>query len=143
MKILNERTAIAEALNFGKYPVFTLDLDSRVVGWEDDPNFKYGSRCRLVYNSKNHGEMHIGCTLTVCDGRFTLSPDITCLKKVYTISDRLHDAETAMTPLVHATDEVAIYCYSKKDNVDYVRVMRIGNRIDPFCISAATLNDLD
>lgn len=143
MKELKTSREIAEALNFGKYPVFTLDLDSRVPGWENEENFKYGSRCRLEYNARNHGKMLIGCTLTLSDGRFTLSPDTTCLKKVYTINDHLRDAETAMSPIVHATEEVAIYCYSKKYNVEYVRVMRIGDRVDPFCISAAKLIDLD
>jgi len=142
MKMYVNPKDIAKALNFNKYPVFTLNLDEHVEDF--DESFKKGSSCRLAYTSKHIKEpLYIGCSLYLNDGKFTLSAEVCCLKGHYDWTDHLKNAEKAMTPIIHPGDEVAIYCYSPKVQTGLVRIMKIPDRVNPDCVPAAKLIDVE
>ena len=144
MKLLIDKTDIAAALNFNKYPVFTLDLDSTVKGFEDCKGFKKGSCCRLRYDSKYSSEpFYVKCTLTLENCELTLSPETCLLKGSYNWQDHLNDAVKAMTPIVMPGQEVAILFFSSANSTAFVRIMRVSEKIDINCVTAATLTDVD
>lgn len=143
MKILIDKSDIAEALNFNKYPVFTLDLDSTVKGFENCKGFKYGSCCRLYYKSKYIPEpLYIKCTLVLNNCELTLSPETCSIKGSYNWQDHLNAALKAMTPIVTPGQEVAILFFSSANSTAFVRIMRVSEKVDINCVEAAKLTDV-
>jgi hypothetical protein len=120
MKMLTDRKEIAQALNFGKYPVLTWDLDENK-----------GSKARVTKVSTRYGLMHYNCKLQKDyekqgDGIFYLSKNATMLKGSYGVEDYLEDAEYANAPIIESNQEVAIFIHSKKCRVSMVLIVKAG-----------------
>jgi hypothetical protein len=123
--VLSERKDIAKAMNFGKYPVLTYNLD-------DD---KGGSKARVKKMSNRYGEMLYNCKLfmgsqTKNDGVFYLMTKAAMLKGHYGIEDHLEDAEYANAPIIEKGQEVAILVYSKELQSRFVIITTAGH-VDP------------
>ena len=133
--IITDRTEMAQALNFGKYKVLQLDLDTNK-----------GSRAGTTYASRNHGEMRATGELRSGyekknDGILYISNDSTMLSATYSVDDFILDAEKANAPKIYKGDEVAVLCYSKKNDIAFVRlVVAVG--IDPHCSVLMMLKDV-
>lgn len=56
MKLISDRTEIAKAMNFGKYPVVTVNIEDH--GGFDTTSYCIGCDCRVAYTSKRYGEMY-------------------------------------------------------------------------------------
>lgn len=124
MKILTERRDIAKALNFGKYPVLSYNVDT-----------KEGSKARVVKKTRNHGDLLYKCNLrcgmqTEDDGVYYLSTKPTMMSSSYPLSDVLEDVEYANAPIIEPNSDVAIYVYSKTANFGFVLIVEAG-KIDP------------
>lgn len=136
MNILNERTDIAKALNFGKYKVLTYDMDEGK-----------GAKAVVLEKTRNHGTLRRECTL-YCgkikedDGIFYLLTRATMLSAHVSVYDYLENAERANAPIIEEGDEVAVLCYSKALNLAFVRLIKAG-RITPEYSTAAAFTDLE
>jgi hypothetical protein len=120
MKTLTDRKEIAQALNFGKYPVLKWDIDKRE-----------GSKAVVIKQSARYGEMRYGCKLfngyeKENDGTFWLMKKATMIKGHYGIDDYLEDADFANAPVIESNQDVAILCYSRLANTAFVVIVNAG-----------------
>ena len=118
--LLVERTDIAKALNFGKYPVLTYDLDE-----------KKGSKAVVISKSHRYGDMRKHCSLQMGyqkenDGKLWLMAHGTMVSAHVDVHDYIEMAEYANAPIIESDQEVAILCYSKKANVSFVQILKSG-----------------
>jgi hypothetical protein len=136
MKILTDRKDIAKALNFGKYPVLTYNLDTNK-----------GSTAVATKESTNYGTMRYKCTLyrdkiTEGDGIFYLMTHASIISSHVSIHAYIRDAEYANAPVIKSDTEVAILLYSEKTDIAYVQIVKSG-RVDPSYSSATTFTDVE
>lgn len=136
MTILNDRKDISEALNFGKYPVISFDLD------KDE-----GSTAIVLYQTRNHGVLRKGCTLyrgkiKKDDGIFYLLTHPTIMSANISIDDYLKRVELANAPVINEDDTVAIFIHSKVSNIAYVELVKAG-RVTPDYSTAVTFESLE
>lgn len=118
--LLTDKTDIAKALNFGKYPVLTFNLDT-----------KEGSKARVRRTSYNGRESLVNVTLNrdyekEGDGIFYLSHSGTMLKAHYGWVDHLKSAEFANAPIIESDQDVAILNYSEKLDISFVIILNSG-----------------
>lgn len=141
-KVLLERTDIAKALNFGKYPVLSIDIDN--VPCKEDPSYMLGCNCRVAWDKEGYEGMSSRCQLDLYNGKFSLISGGACLKSSYDYEDFIKDVESANTPLVHKGQEVVIAMYSSKLKTYIgVKVLKVSDRIDTNCITVATLEEVE
>ncbi|PGO60663.1 hypothetical protein [Priestia megaterium] len=121
MIILTERQEIAKALNFGKYPVLTYDVDKRE-----------GSNARV-----NRGGFYTNCKLRngmikENDGRLYLSRGASVMRASISVDDYVEMGEYANAPIIEKGQKVAILIYSRKNDSALVMIMKAG-KIDGEC----------
>ena len=105
MKRLTGRQEIAEALNFGKYPVLKIDLKDA-----DEYGLK-GSICRVDQGEFNDGsKWYERAELRVYsdEKKITFSAHGYALTAETSYMDFVEDLETAMSPIVTANSEIVV-----------------------------------
>jgi len=146
MKYLTERTEIAKAMNFGKYPVLYIDRDDRKYDRPDHPSdFCKGSKCRVDWEHENpkYKNMSARCELNYCDGRYSLMQGACCLHDSFGRQDVLEMVEWANTPMLRCGQTVIVVEDFTKQKMCKVRVMKVSDRKDIHCSTVATLEDID
>ena len=136
MKITKDRKEMAQAINFGKYPVLTYDLDA-----------KEGAKAVVTKESSRYGTMRYKCQLfcgyvTEGDGMFYLMTLPTVLSSSVGVHDWIEAAEYANAPVIEANQEVAILIYSKKQNTSVVKIVKSG-KVDPTYSTATRFNEIE
>lgn len=117
MKILKERTQIAEAINFDKYPVLTIDtsntyeIGGKVVGF-------IGCKVRSNPSIFRGVKLYDRCTLCWFEDKkiFTLSGSSVTLSARFGYTEIIEDVEYANAPIVEKNQEVVIIVYNSKTN---------------------------
>lgn len=132
---LTERKEMAKALNFGKYPVLTYNLDT-----------EEGSKAVALKETRNHGVLRYKCTLyrgkqTREDGIFYLLTHATVMSAHIGVHDYLKDAEYANAPVIETNAEVAILVYSTDMDIAYVEIVQAG-KVDPDYSTATTFSEV-
>lgn len=138
--IILGKEKMAEAINFCKYPVLSINLDNKPYADED---FIIGCECRVAWD-KDDGQyngMTTTCTLQVESGRYYLSSHGTMLKAHYSVDDFIDNIRRANLPLVHKGQLIAVAHYSKELEFMFVRLMRVSEKIDVSCQTVAILED--
>jgi hypothetical protein len=135
MLVMTDRKEMAQALNFGKYPVLTYDLDN-----------EKGSKAIATKKSINYGMMRYRCTLyrglhTEGDGQFYLLTHASMLSATVGVGDWLESAEFANAPVIESNQEVAILIYSKKRNYAEVQIVKSG-KVDPTYSTATQFTEV-
>lgn len=105
MKILKERTEIAQALNFNKYPVMELDLNNV------DEYGILGSKCRIDMGNFNDGSpWYQDAELRVYsdEKKVCFSAGACFLSNDWTYNDVIEDMSNAMTPIIKPNSEFAL-----------------------------------
>lgn len=130
-----DRKEMAQALNFGKYPVLTFDMDA-----------DQGSKANVTKMSNRYGEMTYGCVLHMGyqkkgDGIFYLGTRATMISASFSVKDAIECAEYANAPMIKPHQKVAILMYSHKNNYKSVMIVKAG-RIDPSYSSATVFEHL-
>lgn len=146
MKYLTERTEIAEAMNFGKYPVLYIDRDNRPYDKPERPSdFCTGSKCRVAWEheSPRYKGMSARCDLNYCDGRYSLMQGGCCLHDSFGRHDILEMVEWANTPLLRCGQEVIVVEDFTKQKIMKVRVMKVSDHKDIHCSTVTILEDID
>lgn len=124
MKNLTDRQEIAEALNFGKYPVLKIDIADcdwyglkgsicRIDMGEFSDGSKFYERAQLcVYNDKRKlSFFSFGCVMT----------------ENVSYADFMEDVETAMSPIIKPDSEFVVVIYdSERSEVYKVYVVKTG-----------------
>lgn len=132
MKYLTDRTEIAMAMNFGKYPVLYIDVETPIEGYSglyrgcdmrlawDDPRARYKDMC-----CEGH--------LLLCDGKLEMSNNAGCLKASFGREDVIEMQHWANTPIVHKGQTVIVVKDRPKQRVCHVEVMKVSDYIDIHC----------
>ena len=114
MKQIKERTQIAKALNFGKYPVLDLDIEKPIKVVGDKISGYYGCKVRVPWNYQ--GET----VYEVCDLKYwkdqdklELSCGGCCFKAGFGYSDVMEMLENANAPIVDKGQEFILVVHDR------------------------------
>lgn len=141
MKILTERTEIAKAMNFGKYPILRINMEDH-AGF-DTTEYCVGEKVRVAYESRRYGEMYTRGEIYIEKGKVAISGNATCIHSDFGYSDVMEMAEWSNTPIVRAGQEVVVVHYYPSSKICIVRMMRVGDRVDPHCMTVAVLEEIE
>lgn len=142
MMYLTDRQEIAAAMNFGEYPVLTINLENRPYEGSD---YARGCRVRVAWDSKErryagmttHGELFIE------NGRLQISGEGACLSASFGYSDVMRMAAEANVPVVHKGQVVVVVMEIPSTKTCMVRMMRISSRIDIHCQTVCHLEEIN
>ena len=142
MKFLTERTEIAKAINFGKYPVLYINLENRKYEGSD---YAVGCRVRVAWDHKDkryegmttHGNLYIE------NGRYGISAEGGCLHADFGYHDVIKMKDEAAAVVVHKCQEVVVVEDWPSKKQCRVRMMKVSDWIDTQCMTAARLEDLE
>lgn len=146
MRFLTDRHEIAKAINFGKYPVLTLNRENRpFADIAPDSDFAKGCRVRVAWDHKDsrYEGMTTNGNIYIEDGRIAISNDSTMIKASFGYSDIMEMANEANTPIVHRGQEVVVIEEWPSKKECRVRMMKVSDRIDIHCSTVARLEDLE
>jgi hypothetical protein len=137
MKRLTERTEIASAINFRKYPVIEIDV-SKV----DEYGIR-GTKVLIDNGTFRSGEPYfVKATLRTYNDENVLkfSAGGTCLKADFGYSDIEKMLDYANAPIIKADQDILIVMIDRERRVAYKPVvLHTGNRVDANCMTPLTL----
>ena len=146
MKYLTDRSQIAVAMNFGKYPVLYIDLDNKIYDTPEHPSdFCVGSKCKLDWEHKDRAYegMSARCTLCYSEGRYTLNQEGCCLHNCFGRSDVLEMVEWACVPMLRCGQTVIVVEDYTKQKMCKVRVMKVAEHKNIHCSTVTELVDVE
>lgn len=135
MKTLKERTEIAKAINFHKYPVIKIDLADR-----DEYGVK-GTKVNIDFG----GEYFIHAKIrSYSDTKYLqTSQGATMLSATVSYDDYMEMVEYANAPIIKADQEILIVMINSERKEIYEPVIiKTGKRIDKHCSTPLTLEKL-
>lgn len=142
MMCLTERTEIACAMNYGEYPVLTINLENRPYEGSD-----YARGCRVRVAWDHSDRRYAGLTthgaLYIENGRLEISGEGAMLSASFGYSDVMRLAAEANVPVVHRGQVVVVVMEMPSRQTCVVRVMRISPRINIHCQTVCHLEDLN
>lgn len=152
MKFLTDRKKIAEAINIQKLPVLTIDISKSMEGFD---HCYEGSKVRVLGgHSKGYEDLDTRCTVRMFGdekensrhdapqfyGKIILSGGAVFLSSDFGLRDVDEMVEWSNAREVRAGDQVIVYF--RGNGVGYLRLMKVGSRIDPHCSTVAVLEDV-
>ena len=141
MKTLQERTQIAKAMNFGKYPVLTMDLAKM-----DDNGGLYKSLmgCKVRIDiGKDYYDIATICVFEDKHKLTTMSENV-CLKAGFGYNDIVEMAENANAPIIKADQDVLLVITNSETKTAYAPVIiHTGKEINRFCSTPIHFEDVD
>lgn len=143
MMYLTDRHEIAAAMNFGEYPVLTINLENRLF---EDSRFAKGCRVRVAWDHKDrryqgmttHGELILDE-----DGKLKITGEGAMMKASFGYHDVMKMAAEANVPVVHKGQGVVVVMEIPSTKTCLVRMMKVSERIDIHCQTAANLEDIE
>ena len=159
MKFLKERTEIAKAINIDKIPVICFDVRKSMEGYD---NCYEGTKVNIEGAHKGrYSDLTTNCTPHIwsdeLDDVSTIAPWMakrihlnsygSCLHSDFSLRDVEDMVEWSHAPRLHAEDKVIVFFKAKNPfkNCDtgYLRLMKVGKHIDPFCSTVTFLEDVE
>lgn len=141
MKRLENRQDIGMAINFGRYPVLSIDLADA-----DEYGLK-GCRVRIDNGKFPSGEPYIiGATLRVYrdDRKLVTHGDCCCISDSFTYSDFTDIVERAMAPMIRKDQDVVIAIYDSRIHIAYAPMLvKTSSWISPHSISPIGFEEVD
>lgn len=139
MKYLTDRQEIAKAMNFGKYPVIRIDVETP----ESEGVFR-GNLVKVAAPSVRYPDNYIRGRVTKFSDegdRYVIMPDAVCLKASFDYSDVVEMLGYAQVPMLHAGEEVALIEDAPKQRTARVRMMRVSDNVRDFVFPTCYLED--
>lgn len=142
MKFLTDRQEIAMAINFGKYPVLSIDRDNRPY---ESSDYAKGCRTRVAWDHSNprYAGMTTHGNLYYENGKYAISSEGGMLTASFGYSDVMRMVTEANAVVVHKGQTVVVVENWSTQKMCRVRVMKVSDRIDTQCMTVATLEDID
>lgn len=139
-KLLTDRKEIAQAMNFGKYPVLTINMETPKEGWELEGGVFKGCKVRIDTGKAyyDNATLHYFSDTK----NFELCMYGACLTASFGYDDVIEMRDYAMAPIVHKGETVVViedYPISKQCRVHLMKVPEFINTLS----SGATLKELD
>lgn len=138
MEPIMDRQEIAKAINFGHYPVLSIDMDDMPYG----KGFVRGEEVNVAWDKAGYEGMVSECQLVISDGKYKLLGSGVMLKANYNVFDFIDQVKKANNPVVRKGQVVAVAHYSRKSEVFFVRMMRVSDRISIHSQMVAELVDV-
>lgn len=138
MKYLTDRQEIAQAMNFGKYPVIRIDVETPVRG-----GVLQGDMVKVAAPNDRCPDNYIcGHVMKFDDDdRYVIMPENVCLKADFGYSDVVRMLGYAQAPMLHAGEEVVLIEDAPKQKAARVRMMRIPDSVRDFVFPTCRLED--
>lgn len=127
MKQLENRTQIAMAMNFGKYPVLELDIEKPYKGWSNTQVVGYkGSKVRVPDFVEQGVQYYTDCDLEYWKDtdRLILGSAGLCLKASFGYNDVMEMLENANAPIVDAGQKFVLVIHSAKNAMVFLAQMK-------------------
>ena len=146
MRYLTDKKEIAAALNFGKYPVLTINRENNPYAVNrPDSDYAIGCRVRVAWDKADpkyagmttHGHLYYE------NGRLAISKDASIMTNSFGYEDVMEMVAEANTPVVHKGQEVVVVEEWASKRECAVRIMKVSNKIDTLCQTVATLQDIE
>ena len=134
MKRLTERTEIATAVNFHKYPVIRIDLADR-----DEYGIK-GAKVNIDFG----GDYFIHATLRTYsdEKKLTTNQYGTMISASVSYYDYEKMLEYANAPIIKANQEILIFMVDSSKKEAYAPVLlKTGERVSKFCSTPLTIEE--
>lgn len=141
--MLTEKREIAEAMNFGKYPVLVLDRENH-RGFENTL-YCEGQKVRVAWDHSDPryaGMTTRGHIYMDENGQLAISGRGAILTDSWGYYDVMEDAEWANAPVVHKGQTVIVIHNWPSKKACMVEKLKVSDRIDRFCSTVATLKDV-
>ena len=140
---LTDRHEIAVAMNFGKYPVMTINLENRPF---EGSRYAKGGRVRVAWDHKDrryegmttHGELILDE-----DGKLKITGEGGMLSASFGYHDVMKHAAEANVPVVHKEQAVVVVMDLPSKKTCLVRMMKVSPRIDIHCQIVCHLDDIE
>lgn len=141
MKMLTNREEIAKVLNFNNYPVLTINREDH-QGFKNT-DFAKGCEIRCEHQNSRYGTRFTRGYLYYQEGQYEISSCGIMITNEFGASQVLEMAKWANTPIVKANQEVVIIEQYPSMNFVIVRLMKTGEKVNPFCQTALKLYDVE
>lgn len=139
-KYLTERTEVAEAINFGKYPVLYIDFDSKFN--RSSNGYYKGCDVRVKYD-RSDGTLRTEGNLEMENGKYSISNNAICLHASFGRSDIIEDYKWSRAVTVSKGQTVVLIEDWSEAKRCKVRMMKVSDRINTSCMTVAYLEDLE
>lgn len=143
MKYLTDRHDIAKAMNFGKYPVVRINLETPRAGWDD--NYEGDKILVAVKGDSDRGD-YIRCQLNKFGdepNRYSLMPEAMCLDNGFGYSDVIEMLEWAQAPVIHPGEKVIVIEDYPAQRTCKVHVMQASKNARKFVYPTCYLEELE
>lgn len=142
MMYLTNRNEIAAAMNFGEYPVLTINLENRPYEGSD---YARGCRVRVAWDSseRRYAGMTTHGNLYIENGRFEISSEGACLSASFGYRDVMEMAAEANVPVVHRGQVVVVIMEIPSRQTCMVHMMRVSERINIHCSTVCHLEEIN
>ncbi len=152
MTFVKDRRELAQDINIKGVPVLTMDIRECMKGYE---HCYSGSKVRVGYQSRNHGELHERCTVKMFGDepgnsewhdqpwlyhKIILSCPGCFLSGDFTLSDAREMVEWSNTRILHDGDEV--YVFFDRGDTGLFRKMKVG-KVSSGYSTVAVLEDIE
>ena len=151
-EFITNRQAIAQAMNFGKYPVLSMEIGTPPPGWEP---FTVYNGCKVKIRYAGKPDLYHVCTLSMygdeqCEAyrempwlwdKLALSCPCTCIHSDFGFSDVQEMIENANTPWVEPGQEVIVVFNDSVKKVCWVRKMDVGRTVNNHCSTVTTIRN--
>lgn len=143
MKYLTDRHEIAEAMNFGKYPVLRIDVETPKAGWD---NVYEGDLVRVEPKTVRYPGHTIRARLEKFPedgGKYSIMPAPVCLHGDFGYSDVMEHLGYAQAPVIHAGETVVVVEDYPKLRTCKVHLMRVSSHIAEHVFPTCQLEELE
>ncbi len=143
MKYLTERSQIAKAMNFGKYPVVRINLETPKAGLDD---CFLGDSVLVAQSHTEERADHIRCQIHKFGDepyRYTLMPEAICLDASFGYHDVIEMLEWAQAPVIYAGEKVIVIEDYPQKKTCRVHLMKVSDKVKKFVYPTAYLEECE
>ena len=140
---LTDRQEIAAAMNFGHYPVLTINVENRPF---EGSNYAKGCRVRVAWDSKESryaGMTTHGGLFLDEDNKLKISGEGAMMSASFGYHDVMKMAAEANVPVIHKGQGVVVVMELPSAEICTVRMMKVSPWIDIHSQVVAHLEDIE
>lgn len=139
MTYLTDRHEIAKAMNFGKYPVVHINMETPKDGYE---GYFVGDKVKVMAPNGRYTDAYATGDLYYCDGEYGVNTDACGLHAGFGYYDVMESMKIAQAPVFHAGEQVVVIEDYPKAARCCVHLMKVSDRVDAHVYPCCTLKEV-
>lgn len=139
MKYLTDRHEIAMAMNFHKYPVIRIDMETPKKGYK---GLYYGDEVEVATPKPGYPDSRERGNLIFCDGKYQITSHGCCLSADFGYVDVMEDLMWAQAPQLHKGETVVVIEDYPIHRMCKVHMMRVPDHVSSFTTPCCTLEEV-